>query len=143
GYFLQASKCGSDPVPWVFSSDPANFTLHKLDCATLADIREGIVRSYYVSTCNECGGFNVPSDNVPTLKRAELVGTQMTITPLVEGVENLQLFYGFDTDGDGNPDTYRATLSGVVGAADNDWSNVVSAKLYVLARATEPEPGYV
>ena len=137
-YFLQASKCGSDPAPWVFSSDPSSFTLHKLDCATIADIRQGVVRSYYVSTCNECG-----SDNIPTLKRAELLGTVMTITPLVEGVENLQVLYGFDTDGDGNPDVYRAGLSGVVGAADNDWSNVVSVKLYVLARSTDAEPGYV
>ena len=135
-YFLQASKCGADPVPWVYSSDPGSFTLHKLDCVTIADIREGVVRSYYISTCNECG-----SDTTPTLKRAELIGTQMTITPLVEGVENLQLLYGFDTDGDGNPDTYRATLSGVVGAADNDWSNVVSVKLYVLARSTDAGAG--
>jgi len=137
-YFLQTSKCAADAVAWVFSNDPTSFTLHKLDCATIADIREGIVRSYYVSTCNECG-----SDSIPTLKRAELVGTQMTITPLVEGVENLQIVYGFDTDGDGNPDTYRANLSGVAGAADNDWSNVVAAKLYVLARSTDAEPGYV
>ena len=137
-YFLQASKCSSDPASWVFSGDPSTFTLHNLDCATIADIREGVVRSYYVSTCNECG-----IDNVPTLKRAELVGTQMTITPLVEGVENLQFLYGFDTDGDGNPDIYRASLSGVVGAADNDWSNVVSVKLYVLARSTDAEQGYV
>jgi type IV pilus assembly protein PilW len=137
-YFLQASKCASDPAPWVFSSDSRSFTLHKLDCATTADIREGVVRSYYVSTCNECG-----SDSIPTLKRAELVGTQMTVTPLVEGVENLQIVYGFDTDGDGNPDIYRAGLSGVAGAADNDWSNVVAAKLYVLARSTDAEPGYI
>jgi type IV pilus assembly protein PilW len=67
----------------------------------------------------------------------------MTITPLVEGVENLQVLYGFDTDGDGNPDIYRASLSGVAGAADNDWSNVVSVKLYVLARSTDAEQGYV
>jgi type IV pilus assembly protein PilW len=137
-YFLQASKCTSDAASWVFSSDPSTFTLHKLDCATIADIRQSVVRSYYVSTCNECG-----SDTVPTLKRAELLGTQMTITPLVEGVENLQVLYGFDTDGDGNPDVYRASLSGVAGAADNDWSNVVSVKLYVLARSTDAEPGYV
>jgi type IV pilus assembly protein PilW len=137
-YFLQASKCSSDGASWVFSSDPSTFTLHKLDCATIADIRQSVVRSYYVSTCNECG-----SDTVPTLKRAELLGTEMTITPLVEGVENLQVLYGFDTDGDGNPDVYRAGLSGVVGAADNDWSNVVSVKLYVLARSTDAEQGYV
>ena len=137
-YFLQASKCASDPASWVFAGDPSRFTLHNLDCATIADIRESVVRSYYISTCNECG-----SDNVPTLKRVELIGTQMTITPLVEGVENLQVVYGFDTDGDGNVDIYRAGLSGVAGAADNDWSNVVAVKLYVLARTTEPEPGYV
>jgi type IV pilus assembly protein PilW len=137
-YFLQASKCGSDPAAWRYSSDRSVFTLHKLDCATIADIRETVVRSYYVSTCNECA-----SDNVPTLKRVELVGTQMAVTPLVEGVENLQLMYGFDTDGDGNADTYRAALSGVAGAPDNDWSNVVAVKLYVLARTTDSEPGYV
>ncbi|TMG84753.1 MAG: prepilin-type N-terminal cleavage/methylation domain-containing protein [Betaproteobacteria bacterium] len=137
-YFLQASKCASDPAGWFYSGNQAIFTLHKLDCATLADIRETVVRSYYVSTCNECG-----TDNVPTLKRVELVGTQMTVTPLVEGVENLQVMYGFDTDGDGNADIYRAALSGVAGAPDNDWSNVVAAKLYVLARTTDAEPGYV
>jgi hypothetical protein len=56
---LQASKCSSDPLSWVYSGDPGSFTLHKLDCVTTADIREGVVRSYYVSNCNECGSEKV------------------------------------------------------------------------------------
>ena len=32
--FLQVSKCNTDPKAWMFSDNPANFTLHNLDCAT-------------------------------------------------------------------------------------------------------------
>jgi type IV pilus assembly protein PilW len=138
GYFVQTSKCPADAAAITYSNDKNAFTLRKLDCTTLADIRQIVSRAYYVSTCNEC-----PGDSTPTLKRAELVGDRVTVMPVVEGVENLQIEYGFDTDLDGTADIYLPTLSGNAGAADNDWSNVVSAKLYMLMRTTQTEPGYV
>jgi len=138
GYFIQTSKCASDATGMVYSNDKSAFILRKLDCVTIADVRQIVSRAYYVSTCSECNG-----DTIPTLKRAELIGDQVTVLPLVEGVENLQVEYGFDTNLDGNADIYLPTVSGTAGAADNDWTNVVSTKLYMLVRTTDVEPGYL
>lgn len=136
--FWQVSSCAADIVTLAYSNTPAAFTMHQIDCAAIAPIRKVIVRAYYVSTCNDCG-----NDSTPTLKRAELVGNQIVVTPLVEGVDNLQIEYGFDTNNDGNADVYRDTLSGVAGAADNSWANVVAARIYVLGRSTDAATGYV
>lgn len=135
--FWQASSCAADLGFHAYSNVHTAFTLRKLDCATAADVHRVVVRTYYVSACNDC---NV--DTIPTLKRAELVGNATVVTPLVEGIENLQVEYGFDTDGDGNADVYRDTLSGVPGAADDRWSNVVGARVYVLGRSTDATPGH-
>src|SRR3970282_2307983 len=90
---------------------------------------------------------SVGTDGVPTLKRAELTGSGFTIVPLVEGVENLKLEYGIDANGDGMPEGYSTTpdtYGGCVAAACAvaNWRNVTMAKVYVLARNTEPSPGY-
>jgi len=134
----QVSSCAADVVQLAYSNTPAAFTMRKLDCTAAADTRKVIMRAYYVSTCNDCG-----TDSIPTLKRAELVGDAIVVTPLVEGVDSLQVEYGFDTDNDGNADVYRDGLSGVAGAPDNVWSNVVAARIYVLGRSTDAAPGYV
>jgi len=54
-----------------------------------------------------------------------------------------------DDDGDGQPDAYIAdpttyTYAGCIEcrAVDN-WANVVTAKLHVLARSPEPSPGHI
>jgi type IV pilus assembly protein PilW len=135
--FLQVSKCSADPATWAYSTVKTAFTLRKLDCATPADVRQVTVRAYFVSDCDECG-----VDTIPTLKRAELVGNQIVITPLAEGVENLQVDYGFDTDNDGNADVWLPWLSGNAGAADNDWANVVALRPHLVARSTDTESGY-
>ena len=136
--FVQLSKCALDPKPWVVSDRPADFTLRNLDCATAADVRQLLVRTYYVADCDDCA-----SDTVPTLKRAELVGPDIVVTPLVEGVENLQLQYGFDGDGDGNPDRWLDRPDPTLGPAYGDWSNVMSVRLYALVRANDVQAGYV
>ena len=97
-----------------------------------------VVRTYYVAPCNECG-----RDTTPTLKRLELDGNRLVETSLVEGVENLQLEYGFDRDNDGNADVFLPTVSGVAGAPENDWANVVAARVYVLGRTSDVEHGHV
>jgi type IV pilus assembly protein PilW len=135
--FLQISKCNQDIPPyWKVASASAEFTLRNIDCATLADIRRVMVRTYFIASCNECG-----RDTIPTLKRVELVDDRIVETPIAEGVENLQVEYGFDLDGDGVADRFRAELSGDAGAADNDWSNVVAARVHVVARTTQGDPG--
>ena len=141
GAFLQLSKCALETPNklnlGVFSANPADFSLRNLGCGTLADVKRFVVRAYYVATCNRCG-----VDAIPTLKRAELIGDEIVVTPLAEGVENLQVEYGIDGDGDGTPDRYLEYPDAALGAAYGAWSNVMAVKLYLLARSADSEPGY-
>lgn len=138
--FVQVGKCNKDlHLPkWQYGDDPDLFVLRNLDCATPADIRRLVVRTYFVASCNECG-----RDTTPTLKRVDLDGDSMVETALVEGVEDLRIEYGFDTNNDGSADVYRAALSGVPGAADDTWANVVALRLHVLGRSADAESGHV
>jgi len=137
--YVQSSRCNTDPstTRFIVGSAAGDFTLRTLDCSAINAVRRYVQRIYYVAACNECG-----IDNIPTLKRAELVGNAHTITPLVEGIEEIAYEYGFDTDGNGTPDVYRTTTSGVVGAPDDDWANVMAVRIHVRSRTTEPSAGY-
>jgi type IV pilus assembly protein PilW len=135
--YLQVSKCAADPKPWVVSNQPADFTLRNLDCATVADVRRLMVRLYYVATCDDCS-----VDAIPTLKRVDLIGGALIVTPLVEGVETLQLEYGFDADNDGFPDRFLSAPDATLGPAYAEWSNVMAARFYVLLRSSDAQPGY-
>lgn len=118
-----------------------------------AEIRKFNVHVYFISPCSgtSCGGGG---DGVPTLKRLELTSVGgapgFRVVPIAEGIENLQLEYGIDeapvypvanpftgqSVGDGVPDRYVESPTAA------DWSNVVTVKIFVLARNTEPSQGY-
>jgi type IV pilus assembly protein PilW len=138
GAYLQVSKCAADLQRWIVSSQPSDFKLRNLDCNTIAEVRPLLVRTYYVADCDDCG-----HDTIPTLKRAELQGDRIVVTPLVEGVENLQLAYGFDGDGDGDPDRWLDAPDASIAPAFGEWSNVLAVRLYALVRAGESQAGYV
>jgi len=145
GYaYVQTSQCNNDPAntPYLFSNDKNALTLRNLACTGTGtgEVRRYLSRLYYVASCNECAGSG--ADTTPTLKRAELLGNAIVVTPLATGIERIAVEYGFDTDLDGVPDVYRTALSGTSGAADNTWTNVVTVRVYVLARTTEEAPGY-
>ncbi len=137
--WVQTSRCATDPnaTRFIISGTPADFTLRDLNCTAINNVRRYVSRIYYVATCNECG-----TDSIPTLKRAEIYTTGTTVSPLAEGIEEVAFEYGFDTNGDGVPEIFRNALSGTAGAADNEWSNVVAARLYVMSRSTETSPGF-
>jgi type IV pilus assembly protein PilW len=139
--FLQLSKCELETPNKLnlgaVSNDPTAFTLHTIDCNTIAEVKRYVVRTYYVATCDRCG-----IDTIPTLKRAELVGDRIVVTPLAEGIEDLQIEYGIDANGDGTPDRYLQAPDAALGPGFGEWSNVVAVRLYVLGRSTDREPGY-
>jgi type IV pilus assembly protein PilW len=141
GPFLQLSKCDAETPNMlnlgVVSGKPDDFTMHNINCTTAADIKRYVVRSYYVADCNRCG-----VDRIPTLKRAELVDGEIVVTPLVEGIENFQVEYAMDANGDGTPDRFLEYPDATAGAPFGLWSNVMAVKLFVLARSTDTEPGY-
>lgn len=139
GVYLQTSRCSTDPIAtrFIISTTSSDFTLRGLNCTAINHVQRYVTRIYYVASCNECG-----VDTIPTLKRAELKGNLMAVSPLAEGIEEVVYDYGFDTNGDGTPDTYLTGLSGVAAAPDNDWGNVVGVRIHMLSRTTETSPGF-
>jgi type IV pilus assembly protein PilW len=139
--YLQLSKCDVETPNiqnlGVFSNNPAHFTLHSIGCATVADVKRYVSRAYYVATCDRCG-----IDSIPTLKRADLIGDQIVVAPVVEGVENFQVDYGIDANGDGTPDRYLEYPDATIAPAYGLWANVMAVRVYLLVRSTDPEPGY-
>jgi type IV pilus assembly protein PilW len=138
--YVQTSQCATDPFmpSLVVSKSAADFTLQNLACDIINPVWRYISRIYYVAPCSDC----VRGDNIPTLKRRELIAGVMEETALAEGIEELQFEYGFDTDGDSVPDEFRTWLDGVAGSPTNDWSNVMAVRVWVLSRTTETTRGY-
>ena len=78
------------------------------------------VNTFYVDTANELQCNNGTND-----------------FPLADGVENMQVLYGLDTDGDEAADVYR-NAAGIAGDA---WLNVVSVRVAMLFTSVNASPG--
>jgi len=137
-YYVQYSFCVLDVATprLIFSKDRAALTLRNRACTGVNVARPYVSRIYYVSDCNDCAEAG---DGVPTLKRVDLVGTQLTTSALAEGIDALRVEYGFDVDGDGSPDTYLTTLGALGPTAA--WSNVVSLKVHFVTRSLDKAVG--
>ena len=129
-----ASELGSPNWFDQFRLDTVDGNLNRTlkNCTTTQpDKRQFIVRIYFVAN-NDASG-----DGIPTLKRAELAGGSFPVVSIAPGIENLQLEYGIDTNADGAADSMSADPGTVA-----NWSNVVSVKVNLLARAASPTLGY-
>ena len=138
-HYIQASLCQYDTTQYKVDTVKANFTLRQRNCTATsttpyANLRNMLVHVYFVSPNNRAS----PADGIPTLKMLELDATthNFIVTPLVEGIEYMQLEYGLDTSNDGIADSF------VSAPATSDWPNVVAVKVNLLARNNEPTKGY-
>lgn len=123
------------------------FTLKKKDGTTLADIRQYTVHIYFLSPCSvptaaNCSAAADAGRPIPTLKRLELTddgagNRRMSLVPMVEGIEVLEIDYGIDNADTGAPDTFKT-----IPASLTEWGNVVAARIQLVARNTEPSPGF-
>jgi type IV pilus assembly protein PilW len=91
-----------------------------------AEVYKFLSTTYYV-------GYNVAGE--PALFRQTMGNAaSMNVEEIVEGVENMQLLYGEDTDDDGTPNRYvdsaTVTLNG-------DWNNIVSVRIELYMRSVE------
>ncbi|MBS4050676.1 MAG: PilW family protein [Methylomonas sp.] len=73
--------------------------------------------------------------NQPALYRSELTTSgnatnAMSAQELIEGIEDMQITYGVDTDADGTPNSYL-TANNIIAA---NWPLVVSVRISLLAR---------
>jgi len=140
GYYTQVAFCATAPI--IFQLAQSGFTIQDKDCASIAPVRQYHVYIFYIGSCSVATGSNGFCSNsdkaLPTLKRAELVaGGTIKSTPLVEGIENLQIEYGLDTTNDGAPDSYTANPTSVT-----QWSQVAAMRLHILSRGTDVSPGF-
>ncbi len=92
-----------------------------------------VPRVYFVRDYYETVG-----DGVPALCRLEIVGSGLGNTQCIaEGVEDLHVQFGIDTNNDGVANLYTAvpTLA--------QMETAVSARLYLLMRSIEADPSYI
>ncbi len=59
---------------------------------------------------------------------------------LAEGVENLQLLFGYDSDNDGEVDTYK-DIAAICRSAGN-WQDVESVEVFMLVRSATRDAQY-
>ncbi|MDP0561292.1 MAG: PilW family protein [Candidatus Endonucleobacter sp. (ex Gigantidas childressi)] len=85
------------------------------------------------------------SNGIPTLymKRGgeDIFGRKLAAEALVEGVEALRVFYGYDADNDGIVNQYR--LSSDMPIYGDEWKSIISVKVEILIRSyrdVSPQP---
>lgn len=154
-YYIQsaASPSTSPVVALGTSATPFNLTVRNGSGTNqAAAIRKLETHIYFVAPCSSptgssntvCTSTDDGGSPIPTLKRMELTmdssgNTALVTYPLVEGIQNFQVEYGVDSDNDGGPNGSFLEIP----AATADWQNVMAVRLYILARNTQPSPGYV
>ncbi len=123
--YLQVSECGDEysTTPIVLAqggSGAATFALQTKSCAGVAAPKRKFVRRiYFISTANELSYQDIP-----------LSGAVPAPVVLVENVEQMQIEYAVDSTNDGTPDTFEASPA--------DWSQVIGARIWLLARSSDP-----
>ena len=138
--YLQVSNCPTTAAYQIATGTPPSNSTTPLDrnCAAPTSLRPFIVQVYFVSPHNDATANNNLGDCIPTLKRIELdpVNGGWKTTPLVEGIEYMQVDYGLDANADGAPDSYIAA------PAAANWPDIVSVKINIIARNNEPTKNY-
>ena len=99
---------------------------------------ELIAKAYYIDPATNTGTSKCGGGTVPSLYRLGLVNGVPTAEEVAYGVENLQVQYGIDTDGDGSVDSYVDAA----GSTDAMWDQVVAVRIWLLIRAECPDTGY-
>lgn len=79
-----------------------------------------------------------PDDWLPSLYRTEYrLGIEQPPEEMFTGVEDLQLQFGLDTDGDGDPERFRTAGHNDLNEPD-EWAQVVSVRMAMLVRSLDP-----
>lgn len=86
---------------------------------------------YYAFYIKNSGRFNSLNEPIPALFRLDYNGNEEEIA---EGVEQMHIFYGVDTDANNAADTYQ-TATQVDNA--NNWNNVISIQISLLFATIE------
>jgi type IV pilus assembly protein PilW len=157
---MQVSGCAGDPNPgYVLDASTGIFGMHSNDApgctpitgAPAAGIVPFFVHIYYVS-CNTDSAVACAAagaDGVPTLQRVDVTPGGTAVTAVVDGIENLQFGFGLDSTNppDATPDLYTdappaAADRAASGPYTNNWRDVMSVRINLLARNIDRTGGY-
>lgn len=122
----------------VFDGTDFNFTYVASDIAS-ADATAGSKYDYweYYAKIFYIQDYSMAdTDGIPTLCARELVEDDMVANCYVEGVEDMQIELGIDTDADGVPNQYKEDPTAA------ELSSAVTARVYLLVRSVNPVVGY-
>ena len=134
-----AQDCGLAGCPWANTSNA--FQAAKPLSGGPARLNVDVQRAEYMALFV----MNRPGTNTPALYMRRLQRDSTTLgspDELVEGVENMQLRYGVDTDDNGTADEYRTAAEVIAGAVDDGardvrWRQVVSVRVAMLLRSPD------
>jgi len=88
-----------------------------------------VANAYYVRSWSDVAGDGIPSLHQLSLQPG--TGAPVVVDNLIlSGVENLQIQYGMDMNGDGSVNQYVSP-----GDAAMDWSKVVTAQVWLIVRS--------
>lgn len=128
-WYLQLTEASSPAWEKLRSAD----LLGRAQTAPSRSYWEAISRIFFIRKYSDSGGEN---DDIPSLCMETLAGDAMTSRCLVEGVENLQLEFGIDTDSDGVPNQYKSAPVG------DEMQHAVAVKVHLLLRSIRKISGY-
>jgi len=139
GYVFQGANLADLPSDLTPEADDAETVEEEV--AEEGDVANFQYRTfiYFLRPCSSQARGNAAicddaDDKIPTLTRLSLDGLALVEQDVIAGVEQMQLAYGVDDNGDRSPDRY---LSAEDVTADNGWNKVIDVKLSVLIRNNE------
>ena len=128
-WYLKVSDYG-ESLDWVYIGSGEDFT-SGVGSGSQIDYWEYLVKVFFVQNYSTISG-----DNIPTLCAESLSGNSVSAECYVEGIEDIQIEFGVDTDADGVANQYKSSPSA------SDLATAVSARIYVLARGINTVAGY-
>lgn len=128
-WYLKVAGYG-DSLSWVYI-DGGNFDSGDVGTDTEVDYWEYHTNIFYVQNYSVTAG-----DNIPSLCAERLSGNAITKQCLVEGIEDMQIEFGIDTDADGVANWYKAAPTSA------EIATAVTARIYLLVRSIDSVAGY-
>lgn len=115
---------------WVYVSNGGSINATDLTANSGVDYWAYFHKIYYLRNVDDTGV------EIPTLCAQVLQGSALTEECFVEGIEDIQIELGIDSDQDTTPDVFRSNPS------TSEMADAVVVRLYILARSLDEIPGY-
>jgi type IV pilus assembly protein PilW len=105
-------------------------------------VAELLARAYYIGPSGTAAPACTGGQAVPSLYRENLDNNgQPAAEEIAYGVDQFQVKYGVDTDGDDSVDQYLDAGETELNEQD-EWNQVIAAHIWMLTRAECPETGF-